>query len=70
MALLGKAVLVGRQHAINLIETLFLFSQKTSMEDDVYNFGFILFESLVGTIASEKGEQYFLTEKVREAFDC
>ncbi|KAK4272174.1 hypothetical protein QN277_020762 [Acacia crassicarpa] len=37
--------------------------QKTSVEDDVYNFGFILFESLVGTIASEKGEEYFLTEK-------
>ncbi|XP_054801027.1 probable inactive leucine-rich repeat receptor-like protein kinase At3g03770 isoform X2 [Prosopis cineraria] len=37
--------------------------QTTAMEDDVYNFGFILLESLVGTIASEKGEEYFLTEK-------
>nr|KYP50038.1 putative LRR receptor-like serine/threonine-protein kinase At1g14390 family [Cajanus cajan] len=32
-------------------------------EDDVYNFGFILFESLVGPIACDKGETFFLNEK-------
>ncbi|XP_027358039.1 probable inactive leucine-rich repeat receptor-like protein kinase At3g03770 isoform X2 [Abrus precatorius] len=32
-------------------------------EDDVYNFGFILFESLVGPIACDKGETIFLHEK-------
>ncbi|KAI4348293.1 hypothetical protein L6164_009029 [Bauhinia variegata] len=33
------------------------------LEDDVYNFGFILFESLVGPIAIDKGETFFLNEK-------
>ncbi|KAL2965347.1 hypothetical protein AAZX31_16G056100 [Glycine max] len=37
--------------------------QRAKLEDDVYNFGLILFESLVGPIASEKGEKYFLDEK-------
>ena len=38
------------------------------MENDVYNFGFILLESLVGPIASDKGETFFLNEKVRARF--
>ncbi|KAL1314676.1 hypothetical protein HN51_041502 [Arachis hypogaea] len=33
------------------------------LDDDVYNFGFILFESLVGPVASGKGEAFFLNEK-------
>ncbi|XP_061364630.1 probable inactive leucine-rich repeat receptor-like protein kinase At3g03770 isoform X5 [Gastrolobium bilobum] len=37
--------------------------QRTKAENDVYNFGFILFESLVGPIASDKGEAFFLNEK-------
>ncbi|MED6134981.1 hypothetical protein PIB30_042014 [Stylosanthes scabra] len=37
--------------------------ERTKLDDDVYNFGFILFESLVGPIASEKGEAFFLNEK-------
>ncbi|KAJ1417940.1 Protein kinase-like domain superfamily [Sesbania bispinosa] len=37
--------------------------QREELEDDVYNFGFILFESLAGPIASEKGEAFFLDEK-------
>ncbi|TKY46406.1 inactive leucine-rich repeat receptor protein kinase [Spatholobus suberectus] len=36
---------------------------RTKAEDDVYNFGFILFESLVGSIACDKGETFFLNEK-------
>ncbi|KAF7801678.1 putative inactive leucine-rich repeat receptor-like protein kinase [Senna tora] len=40
-----------------------LLCLRTTLEDDVYNFGFILFESLVGTIGSEKREQVFLNEK-------
>lgn len=35
------------------------------LEDDVYNFGFILFESLAGPIASDKGEAFFVDEKVK-----
>ncbi|KAG9158971.1 hypothetical protein Leryth_013341 [Lithospermum erythrorhizon] len=31
-------------------------------EDDVYNFGFILLESLVGPIVSGKGESFLLNE--------
>ncbi|XP_020232608.1 probable inactive leucine-rich repeat receptor-like protein kinase At3g03770 [Cajanus cajan] len=38
-------------------------SVRTKAEDDVYNFGFILFESLVGPIACDKGETFFLNEK-------
>ncbi|XP_054786660.1 probable inactive leucine-rich repeat receptor-like protein kinase At3g03770 [Prosopis cineraria] len=37
--------------------------QREPFEDDVYNFGFILLESLVGPIASGKGQAYFLNEK-------
>ncbi|RDY13334.1 putative inactive leucine-rich repeat receptor-like protein kinase, partial [Mucuna pruriens] len=36
---------------------------RTKAENDVYNFGFILFESLVGPIACDKGETFFLNEK-------
>ncbi|KAM1058465.1 hypothetical protein ACFX2B_023105 [Malus domestica] len=35
---------------------------KTNMEGDVYNFGFILLESLVGPIVSGKGETFLLNE--------
>ncbi|KAK7311369.1 hypothetical protein RJT34_09475 [Clitoria ternatea] len=38
--------------------------QRENLEDDVYNFGLILYESLVGPIASEKGKIFFLDEKV------
>lgn len=34
----------------------------TKLEDDVYKFGFILLESLVGPIASGKGEAFLLNE--------
>ncbi|GAV64296.1 LRR_1 domain-containing protein/Pkinase_Tyr domain-containing protein/LRR_8 domain-containing protein [Cephalotus follicularis] len=37
-------------------------SQRTNLEDDVYNFGFILLESLVGPILSGKGEAFLLNE--------
>ncbi|XP_028786156.1 probable inactive leucine-rich repeat receptor-like protein kinase At3g03770 isoform X2 [Neltuma alba] len=37
--------------------------QRAAFEDDVYNFGFILLESLVGPIASGQGEAFFLNEK-------
>ncbi|CAI8612143.1 unnamed protein product [Vicia faba] len=40
---------------------------REELEDDVYNFGFLLFESLAGPIASEKGEAFFLNE--RASFD-
>jgi hypothetical protein len=46
----------------------FSCSQREELEDDVYNFGFILFESLAGPIASEKGEAFFLNERVKSAF--
>ncbi|GAB4847954.1 hypothetical protein Ancab_027016 [Ancistrocladus abbreviatus] len=36
--------------------------QKEKLEDDVYNFGFILLEALVGPIAAEKGEAFLLFE--------
>ncbi|KAM1130036.1 hypothetical protein ACFX2I_044768 [Malus domestica] len=35
---------------------------KTNMESDVYNFGFILLESLVGTIVNGKGDAFLLNE--------
>ncbi|KAE8021351.1 hypothetical protein FH972_007249 [Carpinus fangiana] len=35
---------------------------KTNSEDDVYNFGFILLESLVGPIVTGKGETFLLNE--------
>lgn len=35
---------------------------RTTLEDDVYNFGFILLESLVGPIVSGKGEAFLLNE--------
>jgi len=38
------------------------------MDNDVYNFGFILLESLVGPITSDKGETFFINEKVSENF--
>lgn len=34
------------------------------MQDDVYNFGFILLEALVGPITSGKGEAFLLNEMV------
>lgn len=34
----------------------------TKLDDDVYSFGFILLESLVGPIVSGKGESFFLNE--------
>ena len=34
-------------------------------EDDVYNFGFILLESLVGPLPTTKGEDFLLNEMVR-----
>jgi len=34
------------------------------MDNDVYNFGFILLESLVGPITRDKGETFFINEKV------
>ncbi|TYH19770.1 hypothetical protein ES288_A05G378500v1 [Gossypium darwinii] len=37
-------------------------SQRQTLEDDVYNFGFILLESLVGPIVSGKGETFLLNE--------
>ncbi|KAM6549627.1 hypothetical protein CsatB_021303 [Cannabis sativa] len=37
-------------------------SHKKTVEDDVYNFGFILLESLVGPIVSGKGETFLLNE--------
>ncbi|KAE8706679.1 putative amine oxidase [Hibiscus syriacus] len=37
-------------------------SQRQNLEDDVYNFGFILLESLVGPIVSGKGETFLLNE--------
>ncbi|KAJ0111260.1 hypothetical protein Patl1_02991 [Pistacia atlantica] len=36
--------------------------QTTKVKDDVYNFGFILLESLVGPIVSGKGEAFLLKE--------
>ncbi|KAK8653248.1 hypothetical protein V6N13_127257 [Hibiscus sabdariffa] len=36
--------------------------QRKNLEDDVYNFGFILLESLVGPIVSGKGEAFLLNE--------
>ncbi|KAG7985863.1 hypothetical protein I3843_03G048900 [Carya illinoinensis] len=36
--------------------------QQTNVQDDVYNFGFILLESLVGPIATGKGEAFLLNE--------
>ncbi|GAB4848010.1 hypothetical protein Ancab_002670 [Ancistrocladus abbreviatus] len=36
--------------------------QKEKSEDDVYNFGFILLEALVGPIAAGKGEAFLLNE--------
>ncbi|GMY13134.1 probable inactive leucine-rich repeat receptor-like protein kinase At3g03770 isoform X2 [Fagus crenata] len=35
---------------------------RTNKEDDVYNFGFILLESLVGSIVTGKGEAFLLNE--------
>ncbi|OMO73682.1 hypothetical protein CCACVL1_17179 [Corchorus capsularis] len=37
-------------------------SQRKNLEDDVYNFGFILLESLVGPIVTGKGETFLLNE--------
>ncbi|XP_039064894.1 probable inactive leucine-rich repeat receptor-like protein kinase At3g03770 [Hibiscus syriacus] len=37
-------------------------SQRQNLEDDVYNFGFILLESLVGPIVSGKEETFLLNE--------
>ncbi|XWS32658.1 hypothetical protein CRYUN_Cryun22dG0008800 [Craigia yunnanensis] len=39
-------------------------SQRKNLEEDVYNFGFILLESLVGPIVSGKGETFLLNEMV------
>lgn len=36
----------------------------TKKEDDVYNFGFILLESLVGPSVSGKGEAFLMNEMV------
>ncbi|GLU02221.1 hypothetical protein SLE2022_194810 [Rubroshorea leprosula] len=36
--------------------------RRTKLEDDVYNFGFILLESLVGPIVTGKGEAFLLNE--------
>lgn len=37
-------------------------SHRKNLEDDVYNFGFILLESLVGPIVTGKGETFLLNE--------
>ncbi|KAI4388745.1 hypothetical protein MLD38_001049 [Melastoma candidum] len=36
--------------------------QRSNLEDDVYNFGFIILESLVGPIVTGKGESFLLNE--------
>ncbi|XP_050270837.1 probable inactive leucine-rich repeat receptor-like protein kinase At3g03770 isoform X3 [Quercus robur] len=41
---------------------------RTNAEDDVYNFGFILLESLVGPIVTGKGEVFLLNEMVCQSF--
>ncbi|KAL2320271.1 hypothetical protein Fmac_029240 [Flemingia macrophylla] len=38
--------------------------QSEKLEDDVYNFGLILFESLVGPKRREKGKEFFLDKKL------
>lgn len=63
--ILASLIIFVLVNSIQIILLKFSCSQRTTLEDDVYNFGFILFESLVGTIASEKGESFFLNEKVR-----
>lgn len=41
-----------------------------NMDDDVYSFGLILLEALVGPALSEKGVAYFLKELVCLTFFC
>lgn len=48
----------------------FFCRNRTNMEGDVYNFGFILLESLVGPIVSGKGETFLLNEMVCKIFCC
>lgn len=43
---------------------ILLCRHRTNLEDDVYNFGFILLESLVGPIVTGKGEAFLLNEMV------
>lgn len=44
--------------------SFFACRRKKDLEGDVYNFGFILLESLVGPIVSGKGETFLLSEMV------
>jgi hypothetical protein len=39
-----------------------LCRKKAKREDDVYNFGFILLESLIGPVPTTKGEAFLLNE--------
>lgn len=45
-------------------DILFLCRHMTKKGDDVYNFGFILLESLVGPTVTGKGEAFLFKEMV------
>lgn len=54
---------------LNKLIVIFLSCSKgKKVDNDVYNFGFILFESLVGPITCDKGEAFFLNDKVSKNF--
>lgn len=57
------------EQTFNWQETFYLFlfyffRQMTNLEDDVYSFGFILLEALVGPSVAARREAFLLHEKV------
>ncbi|KAK6117485.1 hypothetical protein DH2020_048763 [Rehmannia glutinosa] len=52
------SVVIGVAKAVHFLHTRHV----EKLKDDVYNFGFILLESLVGPIVSGKGESFLLNE--------
>lgn len=52
------------QYECDLMEWFICRHKTTNLDDDVYSFGFILLESLIGPIVSGKGESFLLNEMV------
>ncbi|XP_050232380.1 probable inactive leucine-rich repeat receptor-like protein kinase At3g03770 isoform X2 [Mercurialis annua] len=58
----GMAVMTEEIEKIEVKAETAKSRYRTNLEDDVYNFGFILLESLVGPIVTGKGEAFLLHE--------
>ncbi|XP_058102271.1 probable inactive leucine-rich repeat receptor-like protein kinase At3g03770 [Magnolia sinica] len=59
---IDKREMRGDGHKSSFLESKSRSWQTTKLEDDVYSFGFILLETLIGSIVSEREEAFLLNE--------